>query len=180
MWGASPEEWRVGYRAAISTHLLSRSPDSLPNKLHPSAISRLFPGSSQAIPHRRVTAPGPPAPVALFCSSSPARAYPPARQSPFPRRGALSLDVCRLPGEVTGGLRPPLPGRPSARRRAGGAAVRGALWWEPEPERAPGPHSPGSGAERSCCLCVAAACGAPRGAQRPLTSGSVGSKKVGF
>lgn len=37
-----------------------------------------------------------------------------------------------------------------------------------------------SGAERSCCLCVAAACGAPRGAQRPLTSGSAGSKKVGF
>lgn len=33
---------------------------------------------------------------------------------------------------------------------------------------------------RSCCLCVAAACGAPRGAQRPLTSGSAGSKKVGF
>lgn len=161
-------------RAIASTRLLSRSPDSLPNSilLHLQALPWLLSGEP---------APGgspPPAPIALFCSSSPARVCPPPRQSPFPLRRALSLGDCRLPGEVTGG-----EGRPSPWRRAGRAAVHGALGWGPDPGTVGGgPHSPAvrSGAERSCCLCVAAACGAPRGAQRPLTSGSAGSKKVGF
>lgn len=70
----------VGYRTAISTHLLPRSPDSLPNKLYPSAS----PGSSLAPLRRSRTGGGSPPPV--LRPQSPFSAAPP-QPEPIPQPG---------------------------------------------------------------------------------------------
>lgn len=115
----------------------------LPYQTPSFCISRLFPGSSQAIPHRGSR------PQSAFPAAPPQPEPIPHPAKPVPAPGALSLGDCRLPGELTGGRRSPRPGRPWPWRRAGGAAVPGALGWGPGPRAVGGGAALTCGAERS-------------------------------